>query len=176
MSRLNLLKPENASGQTAEIYSAIKKSMGKVPNLYQTVGNNSNVLQTVLSLGPSLKLLDKKDQETIALVVGQFNNCEYCLAAHSLVATMNGITKDETIEIRRGESSESKRQALISFVREVLEKKGNVSDSILDTVKNAGYGEAHIPEIMLAVANNVFTNYFNNLNHTDLDFPAAQKI
>ncbi len=37
MSRLTSVQPENATGKTADLFSAIKRAMGKVPNAYQTI-------------------------------------------------------------------------------------------------------------------------------------------
>lgn len=176
MPRLNAITPAQATGHTAEVYSAIKKSLGKVPNLYQGIGVNSNVLQTVLSIGPSLKLLNGTEQETIALAVAQLNNCDYCLAAHTLLGGMNGLKKEETIRIRQGKSEDSKRQVLVQLVIEIVREKGHVSDNTLNEFRSVGYTDAHVPEVLLSVVQNIYTNYFNHINRTEVDFPAAEKI
>lgn len=176
MSRIQAVTPEAATGHTAEVYGNIKKAMGSVPNLFQAIGVNSNVLQTILGIGPSLKLLNGQEQETIALAVAQKNGCEYCLSAHTLVGTMQGLSKDETINIRKGKSQDSKRQALINFVNEVVSEKGHVTDATLNNLRGAGYTDAHIPEVTLAISLNLFTNYYNHINKTVVDFPPVEKI
>jgi AhpD family alkylhydroperoxidase len=176
MSRIQAIKPESATGHTAEVYGAIKKALGGVPNLFQGIGANSYVLQTFLGLGPSLKLLSGKEQETIALVTAQKNNCEYCLAAHTMLGKMQGLSKEETLQIRQGKSQDTKQQALIRFVNEIVSEKGHVSDASLAELRAVGYTDAHVPEILLAVVINIYTNYFNHINQTVVDFPAAEKI
>jgi AhpD family alkylhydroperoxidase len=176
MSRIQAVTPAQATGHTAEVYSAIKKSLGSVPNLFQGIGVNSNVLQTFLGLGPSLKLLNGTEQETIALVVAQKNDCDYCLAAHTVLGGMHGLPKEETIRIRKGRSEDGKRQSLIRLVQEIVTEKGRVSDQSLGDFRSAGYTDAHIPEVLLSVVQNIYTNYFNHMNQTEVDFPAAEKI
>jgi DNA-binding IclR family transcriptional regulator len=51
-----------------------------------------------------------------------------------------------------------------------------VLDADLAAVKRAGYGGAGIGEIVANVANvaiNVFTNFFNSVAATDIDFPVV---
>ncbi len=176
MSRIKSITPEQATGHTAEVYSAITKALGKVPNLFQAVGVNSNALQTLLGIGPSLKTLSGSEKETIALVVAQKNNCNYCLSAHTVLAGMHGISKEETLNIRMGKPQGSKQQALVNFVGEIVTEKGHVSDKALNEFKAAGYSDAQVPDILFAVVENIYTNYFNHINRTEIDFPVAEKV
>jgi hypothetical protein len=43
-------------------------------------------------------------------------------------------------------------------------------------VREAGYGDAEIAEVVAHVALNIFTNYFNNVAGTAIDFPMAPAI
>ena len=176
MSRIKAITPEQATGHTAEVYSAITKALGKVPNLFQAVGVNSNALQTLLGIGPSLKTLSGPEKETIALVVAQKNNCGYCLSAHTLLASMHGISKEESLNIRKGSPQTAKQMALVNFVSEIVTEKGHVSDKTFSEFKAAGYTDAHIPDVLLAVVENFYTNFFNHINKTEIDFPLAEKI
>lgn len=176
MSRINAISPEQATGHTAEVYSAITKALGKVPNLFQAIGVNSNALQTLLGIGPSLKTISGAEKETIALVVAQKNNCGYCLAAHTVLAGMHKISKEETLNIRKGNPEGQKQKALVNFVSEIVTEKGHVSDKTLNEFRAAGYSDAQIPDVLFAVVENFYTNFFNHINRTEVDFPAAEKI
>jgi uncharacterized peroxidase-related enzyme len=176
MSRIQAITPEQATGHTAEVYSAITKSLGKVPNLFQAVGVNSNSLQTLLGLGPSIQTLSGAEKETIALVVAQQNNCGYCLSAHTALAGMNGISKDESLNIRKGNPEGVKQKALVNFVKEIVTERGHVSDKTLNEFRAAGYSDTHIPDVLMAVVLNFYTNFFNHINQTEIDFPVAEKI
>ena len=176
MSRIKAIKPEEATGHTAEVYSAIKKSLGGVPNLFQALGVNSQALQTLLGIGPSLKTLTGAERETIALVVAQKNNCGYCLSAHTVLAGMHKLSNEEIINIRKGQPSNSKQKALVNFVNEVVVEKGHVSDRTLNEFRAAGYTDAQIPDVLFAVVENFYTNFFNHINQTEIDFPVVEKI
>lgn len=176
MSRLKSVTVDQATGQTAALYSAIKGQLGGVPNLFQALGTNAKVLETYLGLSAAQASLSGAEKEAVALAVAQANSCAYCLAAHTALGKMSGLSEAEMISIRQGKSNDSKRQALVRFAREVVLEKGNVSDETLKTFKAAGYSESQVPEVVLAVVQNIFTNYFNHVNQTEVDFPAASKI
>ena len=40
-------------------------------------------------------------------------------------------------------------------------------------IKAAGYSDAQLVDISLAFATTVFTNVFNRINDTEIDFPAV---
>ena len=65
---------------------------------------------------------------------------------------------------------------LLRFARTVLEKRGVVEDADIATVREAGYGDAELAEVVAHVGLNVFTNYFNNVAGTTIDFPKAPAL
>jgi len=178
MSRIQKITVEQATGETAELYYGIKKAIGVLPNLYQSVGTSSRALKLLLGIGGGLKggLLSAGDQESIALAVAQSNGCDYCLAAHSTIGKMMGSPEEEVLLNRKGKSKDQKREALLKLVSEIVAEKGRVSDATYKGFLAAGFTEAHVPEVLMSVVQSVYTNYFNNFNQTEVDFPAAQKI
>jgi uncharacterized peroxidase-related enzyme len=177
MSRLSVPSPESATGPTAEIYSQIKKAIGNVPNTYAAIGAyGPAALKAVLSADAVLAAgtLSKRDQETIKPVISNAAGCDYCVAAHSLLGKLTGLKPDELKKIRNGEpTGDAKRDVLIRFVRTLAQTSGTVSDDDFAAVKAAGYSDAQLVEISLAFATTVFTNVFNRINDTDIDFPAV---
>lgn len=178
MPRLNVVTPQQATGRLKELYSAIQRAAGGVPNIYQGVGNSAAALEGVLHIGEVLGKgqLTAAEIEAIKLAVSQAYGCNYCLAAHSLLGKKAGLTEEETIGIRRGTPQQPKLAALINFVNAAIQPKGRVSDEDLHAVKAAGYNDAQIAEALLTVGQTVFTNLFNRVHQTPLDFPPAAKI
>jgi alkylhydroperoxidase family enzyme len=70
-------------------------------------------------------------------------------------------------------TGDAKRDALIHFVRKLAATSGTVSDDDFAAIKAAGYSDAQLVDISLAFATTDFTNVFNRINDTDIDFPAA---
>lgn len=178
MSRITGVPLEKATGERAEIYSAIKGQLGAVPNLFRAIGESPRALKTFLGIGAGLKggLLTGQEQNSIALAVAQMNGCDYCLAAHTALGKMGGHKEEEIIKNRKGQSDDLKRDALIKLVTEIVSEKGRASEQTYNNFLAAGYTHAHLPEVLLSIVQNVYTNYFNNFNGTEVDFPSAPKI
>ena len=178
MSRIPTPALESATGATAEIYAQIKKAAGKVPNTYAAIGAyRPNALKAMLQADGALAgggTLSKQDQETIKLLVSEIAGCHYCAAAHSLLGKMAGLTPEVLKQIRAGQpTGDAKRDALVRFVTNLVQTSGELSDQEFSAIKAAGYSDAELVDISLAIAVITFTNIFNRINDTDLDFPAV---
>jgi uncharacterized peroxidase-related enzyme len=177
MSRLSVPSLESATGATAEIYSQIKKAIGSIPNTFAAIGaHGPDALKAVLLADSVLAAgsLSKRDQETIKLVISGVAGCDYCVAAHSLLGKLAGLKPEELKNIRDAKpTGDAKRDALARFVRKLAATSGTVSDADFAAIRNAGYSDAQLVDISLAFATNVFTNVFNRINDTDIDFPAV---
>ena len=83
---------------------------------------------------------------------------------------------EEILNIRKRTASDAKHSALVSVTLKMLETKGFVSDDDLESFKNAGFTDTHAAEITVIIAQKTLSNFFNHINATDLDLPAAQAI
>jgi uncharacterized peroxidase-related enzyme len=175
MSRLPLVDPTQAQGQTSDLFAAVKARMGRVPNLMKAMANSPAVLEGYLGLSGALAhgTLDPTLRERIALGTGESNGCGYCLAAHSLTGKLAGLDGEERLANRRGHSHDPRADAALKFARTLLERRGHVTEADVQEVKAAGFGDGEVAEIIAHVALNVLTNYFNNAVETPLDFPAV---
>lgn len=178
MTRVKPVEPEKASSNVKEIYSAIEKKMGRIPNIFLNMGNSAAVLKGYLGLSDAVKQtsLNPKLQEQIALIVGQTNQCGYCLSAHTAISQGSGIPDQEILESRKGVSKDGKTQAILIFAKKVVEKRGNIDDQDIASLKASGASDAEIVEIILTIALNMFTNYFNHITDPKIDFPIAPKL
>ena len=71
------------------------------------------------------------------------------------------------------ETAPTKRDALVRFVRSLVLTRGTVSADDFWAIKAAGYKDTQLVEISLVMAVITFTNVFNRINDTTLDYPAA---
>lgn len=177
MSRIPTPALESATGATAEVYAQIKKVAGKVPNTFATIGaHGPAALKAVLQADGVLATssLSKQEQEAIKLTVSEVAGCDYCVAAHSMLGKLAGLQPDALRQIRAGQpTNDAKRDALVHFVRTLVRTRGTLSDAEFVAIKSAGYTDAQLVEISLAIAVTVFTNVFNRINDTAIDFPAV---
>jgi AhpD family alkylhydroperoxidase len=151
--------------------------MGKVPNIVGTMANSAAVANAYLGFSGALSgTLTATLRERLALVTGQANSCNYCLAAHTLMGKGAGLSEEEIIAARQGLADDPKEAAAVAFASNIIENRGRVSDSDVDAVRAAGYSDGEITEIVANVALNLFTNYFNHVTDPVVDFPAAPEL
>ncbi|MCP1575544.1 MULTISPECIES: carboxymuconolactone decarboxylase family protein [Herbaspirillum] len=176
MSRLNTTPVSQASGQAAQLFAAIKSAIGMVPNAYAGIGSLSPVaLESALQLDGALRKssLSAKEIEAIKLAVSQKAGCDYCLAAHALMGKKVGLSAQAIEGVRHGQASgDDKLDVLADFVRQLVGTSGTVEASVVERVR-AVYSDAQIVDTLLAVTAITFTNLFNRVNDTVLDFPPA---
>ena len=178
MQRLKNVELELATGKVKELLDVVSQKLGMVPNMMRTMANAPAVLDGYLQLSGSLShgQLSAKVREQIALAVAQSNGCNYCLAAHSAIGKMVGLTTDQIRDSRLGTAIDSKTESLIQFARKVVELRGRVSDDDLMQVRQAGFDDGAIAEVVASVALDIFTNYFNLVAGTKIDFPEAAAL
>jgi len=180
MSRIHTPAVDTATGATAEVYAQIKKAAGKVPNTYAAIGAlNPAALKAMLQADAVLAggTLAKQDIEAIKLAVSAASGCDYCEAAHSLLGKLAGLKPDTLKQIRKGEATgDARRDALLQFVLTLVKGSGTVSEEDFAAIKKVGYTDAQLVEISLAIAAITFTNVFNRINDTTLDFPAVERV
>lgn len=172
MSRIEPLLQTTDEG-TRRSFEAIEKQLGFVPNMMRTMAQSPRVLEGYLALSGALRrgLLPATLQEQIALVVAEANACNYCLSAHTALGRRVGLSDDQLAASREGRGSDVKVNAALQFAAAVLKRRGGVGDHEFVRVRNAGFSDAEITEIIAHVALNALTNYFNRAADTAIDFP-----
>jgi uncharacterized peroxidase-related enzyme len=177
MSRLSASNLETETGPSGQVYAQIKKAIGGVPNTFAAIAaHDPAALKAVLAADTVLTggSLSKRDQEVIKLVISTAGGCDYSVAAHSHLAKLAGLKPEVLRQIRESQpTGDAKRDALVDFVRKLAQSSGTVSDEDFAAIKAAGYSDAQLVEISLAFATTVFTNVFNRINDTEIDFPAV---
>ncbi|MFM0149463.1 carboxymuconolactone decarboxylase family protein [Paraburkholderia sp. RL18-085-BIA-A] len=177
MTRLTTIRPEDATGATAEVFAKIKKAAGKVPNAYVMIGTHSpEALSAVLAFDAAVaaSTLSKPDVEVIKLVVSEHAGCDYCVAAHTLMGKLAGLSGEQLKQARSGVATgDATRDALVTYVSTLVGTRGTVPAEAVDAIRAAGYTERQIIEINLAIASITFTNLVNRVNDTTVDFPAV---
>lgn len=177
MQRISALDPAVTAGKSKDYFNAIEKKLGMVPNMMRTMGQSPAVLNGYLSFGDALGegSLGAKLGELIAITVANVNGCGYCNAAHSFIGSNLLKITDETIELaKRAQSHDLKINAVLQFAKTIVEKKGRIQTTDLNAIRNAGYSDAAITEIIAHVGLNIFTNYFNTALEVVIDFPKSE--
>jgi len=175
MSRLTIPARDDVPQASKPILDAVHKQLGVVPNMFRLIAASPAALQGFTGNNGALaRTLDVKTRERIALAVAQVNNCDYCLSAHSYLGlNLAKITPEEIALNRKGESGDAKADAAVRFAAKVVRERGKVSDGDIKAVRDAGFSDGQIVEIIAVTAENIFTNLLNVVAQTDIDFPVV---
>ena len=176
MARIQAISYEETTERVKELLTGVKQTLGMTPNMMKTMAQSPAVLEAYLNFSASLGSgsLDAKLREQIALVSAEVNGCGYCAAAHTAIGKMIGLGEDEILAARKGHSIDARANAALQFARNVIVNRGEISDADLQAVKDVEFSHGEISEILATVALNIFTNYFNLIARTDVDFPRVQ--
>jgi uncharacterized peroxidase-related enzyme len=170
---------DDAPAAAKPLLEAVNQQLGFVPNLFRGVANSPAALEGYLAMSGALAKgkLPAQTRERIALAVAQINGCHYCLSAHSeLGKHFAKLSEAEIAANRHGGSLDPKADAAVRFAAKVTRERGHISDADVQVVRMAGYDDAQIVEIVQHVALNTWTNYFNEVAKTEIDFPVAQAL
>jgi len=178
MARIPALDEQTTDAAAADLLASVKKKMGKVPNLIATMANSPAVATAYLGFSQALSggALPARLREQIALVVGETNHCDYCLAAHTTLGKGAGLSEQETCDARQALSQDEREGVALDFARKLVQDRGVVQDGDIERLREAGYTDGEISEIVAHVALNTFTNYFNHVAQTEIDFPTAPSL
>lgn len=172
MPRIHPIQLEQADSAIQKTLADVKANIGMVPNLYATFAHAPAVLNGYLQLNETLSKgrLTPAQRETIALAVGQANQCHYCLSAHSLIAKGAGLSKEEVLLARHGDS----RDGFASLAALIVANRGVLSEQEFQSAKALGFDDETILEVIANVALNILTNYTNHIAETAIDFPLVE--
>lgn len=171
---LQLVNPASAQGAQKEILDKALKQVGFIPNMYAAMANAPAVLSTYLhgyALFRSESGLSPAEQEVVFLAVSQVNGCNYCTAAHSMLAEKkSGVPADVLQAIRsRQPILDPRLQALFVLTQEMVKTHGRPREGAVASFLANGFGERDILYLVLAIAVKTLSNFSNHAFATPLD-------
>lgn len=173
MSRIDIVTKETATAEQLALLGAIQNKLGMVPNFLAVLAHSPDALQAFLGLNGIADAghLEPKTRERIALAIAEGNACEYCVSAHTAIGRGAGLSNDEMKHNRAGSSADAKAASAVAFAVALNEHMGNVTQAEFDAVRNAGYTDAQIVEIITHVGMNILTNLIGKATRVAIDFP-----
>ena len=108
------------------------------------------------------------------LALAQQNSCEYCLSAHTAIGRKAGLDSAEIKANRAGASQDARAAVAVQFARALVEHQGEITTAELLEMRNAGYSESDIVEVITHVGMNLLTNILGKAGRVDIDFPRVE--
>jgi len=178
MSHIPLNDPSTTSGEHRQTFNQIKGAFGTVPNMFKAIGQSSAALESMwtsfVALGKGQ--INSQLGEQVAVFIANINRCEYCLAAHSMLGQNAGLSSSQLKDAQSGRSDDERTQAALDFVAKIVEQRAQLSEQDILKVKQAGFSDSEVAELVAHVALNIFTNHTNVALAVPVDFPQVPLI
>lgn len=164
--------PETAPEASKEILRNAKGKFGFVPNILGIMAEAPALLKAYTTLA---KIFDETslnltERQVVLLTASVVNGCEYCVAAHSAIARMQGLSEDVVQAAREGKVIiDPKLEALRRFTRTVVKTRGWPHEDDTKEFLAAGYTRAQVLEVLLGVGFKMLSNYANHIAATPID-------
>ncbi len=174
---INVPTREQVSATNQVHFDNLKKGLGMVPNLYATLALSEHALGNYLALQNAKSSISGKAREVVNLVVSQVNQCEYCLAAHTVIGGMVGLTPEQVVQIRRGTAAfDAKLDALARLVKNITVERGHADPARVQAFFDAGWTQENLVDAIVVIGDKTVTNYLHGTTNVAVDFPAAPKL
>ena len=165
---------QSAPDESQPLLEKIVDAYGFLPNLAGGIAESPALLKGFLGLAGSFDApemtLDPIARQVVLLTTSQVNGCNYCMAAHSMLAAKSGLETAEIDRLVAGDSlTDGRLESLRKFTRSMVEQRGHVSNDELAALLQAGFDRAHILEIILGVTLKTLTNYTNHLIKAEIN-------
>lgn len=165
---------EDGPEESRPILEAVQQNYGFLPNLIQVFAASPSAAAAYIDLGQKFSetSLSSIEQNVLLIAVSETNSCDYCLAAHTAVATGAMVPPEYISALREGRPIEdAKLQAFRVFVQEVVETRGRPREETQSAFFEAGYSKKNVIEVMLGVTMKTLSNYVNHFADTPIDEP-----
>lgn len=172
MANFPVFSLDNAPEGARESLAQAKQAYGFLPNLLSVLAQAPQALKAYLDLSGlfSKSSLSPAEQQVVLLSASLENECHYCVAAHTAVAQMSGVSSDVIHALRNDLNlADPKLEALRAFTRTVVKSRGWVSEVDFQSFLAAGYRGQQALEVILGVTLKTLSNYANHLAETPLD-------
>lgn len=170
MSRVST---DNTPAASQAVMAQIHSAFGATPHMFKAVANSPAALHSMWAAFGALGKgsIGAKLGEQLAVAIANYNRCEYCLAAHTVLGQKAGASLADMSAAQVGHSGDAKTAAALAFALKVVAQRAQISDADIASLHQVGFGDEQVVEIIAHVALNLFTNYINVALDVPVDFP-----
>ena len=175
MQKISALPLDTDNAAVAGLFEAIRGKMGGVPNILRTMAQSPAALEAYLGFSGAIgngRFTDAQ-RELAALAAAGENSCDYCASAHSALGKMAGIAQADMDLVLAGGELAGPDGAIVKLTRKIVDHRGVLGDGDIEAFYDAGFDQGYLVELIALTALNIFTNYFNHIAATEIDFPVV---
>src|SRR5882724_7076963 len=142
---------ETAPDGARQVLDGIAGDLGFVPNLAGTAAGSAALVGgfDALRRAAGSTGIDPVDREIAGLAVGVHAGNAYGVAFHSTVLARLGVGEHDLTAMRAGSPpAEARHAAVYGFAREVTVQRGAVGDKPVRLLREAGYTDEHVLDLL----------------------------
>ncbi len=169
MPFLPVLPYEQASAEVRKIYEDVTRRWGFLPNYFQALGHNVQLLQDQVDLYTNAMFeergLPKIVKEQIATIVSGINMSSYCLPAHLEILGRMGIEKSLCRKLSIDYKSapvDPKLMELFKFCDKLTNHPGDMQRADIESLRQLGWNDAAIFDAVLVTSLYACANRFSS--------------
>ncbi|MGW5673856.1 carboxymuconolactone decarboxylase family protein [Streptomyces sp. NPDC003860] len=166
MPRLTRLTPDTAVGASRDLLAELaSRHHGQLGDMVSTMAHSPAVLGGYLQLSRAMgrAKLDRRTSERISIAIQAHQGCGLCLEAHVSAARALGVDEDEIERARQGTSADPATAAIVALALQVHREPTSITDEQVGALREHGFSDRAIADVVGVVALNVLTGAFNLL-------------
>lgn len=168
---------DSAPNASAPLIEESVGAYGFFPKLHQVLAEAPAAYEAYLrtfALFQEHTTLSPLEQQVVMMTANYENRCHYCTAGHSMLMTIAKMPAGDIEALREGQPlADARLEALRTFTRQMIERRGHIGDVRLQTFIDAGFTTRQALEVLTGLAAKLISNYTNALAHTELDEPVT---
>jgi uncharacterized peroxidase-related enzyme len=173
MLSIPALQDDELGAEQAALLQQTQQKLGRVPNMYRVMAHSPAVLEAYQQFTAALAKgsIGTRMAERIALATAAFNHCSYCLSAHTFFGAKAGLPQEEITHARSFKATDEKAETALQFARKLLSEPASLTTEDLGALRQQGFTDGEVLEVIANVVRNIFTNYVNVIAGTVVDWP-----
>lgn len=151
MPLINTVKPEEATGEVAKLYTEIKELRGQIMPSHMMFSVSPKALKHLKSYMDYYTNHETLSPELLAcirMMVSEGNACEYCINFNSaMLINKFGWTQDEVARTKKDPSNaklSGKEKAMLLFATKGVKDAHSITGPDVEALKKLGYNDADI--------------------------------
>ena len=137
----------------------VNEKMGFVPNVFLVLAYRPDELRAFMAYHDAVMErnggLSKKDREMIVVATSGDNNCQYCVVAHGAILRIrakNPLIADQIAINHHKADITTREKAMLDFAIKVSQDSGSINDNDREKLKNHGFSDDDIWDIVAITA------------------------
>lgn len=167
---------ESAPEKSKPALQGLKQGIGMVPNLAATMAESPVLINGFVGAFGNFHggSFTGGQRQVLLLTNAVTNRSAWAVAFHSTMALKEGVDSADVQAIReRRAPKDAKVAALSELTRQLIEKRGHLSEADISAFREAGFSHDQVLEVIAGLAVSVMANYAGNITQPPLE-PAFQ--